>query len=70
MRSLFNDAAINVKRKIAGIYGLLLVFNVGAWSWAILAFRHYPLLLGTASSPTVLVCAMPWTPITLRQSTT
>jgi len=48
MRSLFNDAAINVKRKIAGIYGLLLVFNVGAWSWAILAFRHYPLLLGTA----------------------
>ena len=48
MRSLFNDAAINVKRKIAGIYGLLLVLNVGAWSWAILAFRHYPLLLGTA----------------------
>jgi len=48
MRSLFNDAALNVKRRIAGIYGLLLVFNVAAWSWALLAFRHYPLLLGTA----------------------
>ena len=48
MPSLFNDAAANVKRKVAGIYGLLLVFNVGAWFWAILAFRHYPLLLGTA----------------------
>lgn len=48
MRSLFNDAAGNVKRKVAGIYGLLLVFNVAAWLWAIVAFRHYPLLLGTA----------------------
>jgi high-affinity nickel-transport protein len=27
---------------------LLLVFNAGAWLWAVLAFRHYPLLLGTA----------------------
>jgi len=24
------------------------VFNVGAWVWAVLASRHYPLLLGTA----------------------
>ena len=48
MPSLFNDAAANVKRKVAGIYALLLVFNLGAWFWAILAFRHYPLLLGTA----------------------
>ncbi len=48
MRSLFNDAATNVKRKVVGIYGLLLIFNVAAWLWAIAAFRHYPLLLGTA----------------------
>jgi high-affinity nickel-transport protein len=31
-----------------GIYGILLAFNVGAWVWAVLASRHYPLLLGTA----------------------
>jgi high-affinity nickel-transport protein len=48
MRSLFNDAATNVKSKVAGIYGLLLVFNAAAWLWAFGAFRHYPLLLGTA----------------------
>jgi high-affinity nickel-transporter, HoxN/HupN/NixA family len=48
MRSLFNDAASNIKRKVVGIYGLLLVFNVAAWLWAFVAFRHYPLLLGTA----------------------
>jgi len=48
MRSLFNDAATNVKSKMVGIYGVLLAFNVTAWLWAFVAFRHYPLLLGTA----------------------
>ncbi len=31
-----------------GIYALLAVFNIGAWLWAVIAFRHYPVLLGTA----------------------
>jgi high-affinity nickel-transport protein len=48
MRSLFNDAATNVHGKVAGIYGLLLAFNAAAWIWALVAFRHFPLLLGTA----------------------
>jgi high-affinity nickel-transport protein len=30
------------------MYGLLLVFNGAAWLWAVLAFRQYPVLLGTA----------------------
>ena len=47
-RGLFNDAAGNLRAKVAGIYGILLVFNVAAWVWAVLAFRQYPLLLGTA----------------------
>ncbi len=46
--SLFDDAAGNLRGKVIGIYGLLFIFNVGAWLWAVLAFRHYPLLLGTA----------------------
>jgi len=46
--SLFNDAASGVRGKVVGIYGILLAFNVGAWVWAVLASRHYPLLLGTA----------------------
>jgi len=30
------------------MYALLVVANVGAWVWALVAFRHYPVLLGTA----------------------
>jgi high-affinity nickel-transport protein len=46
--ALFDDAAGNLRGKIIGVYGLLFLFNAGAWIWASLAFRHYPLLLGTA----------------------
>jgi nickel/cobalt transporter (NiCoT) family protein len=35
-------------RKIFGIYSLLLALNGGAWLWALIAFRHFPVLLGTA----------------------
>ena len=48
LHTLFNDAGSNLRGKVAGIYVLLLAFNAGAWLWAVLAFRHYPLLLGTA----------------------
>ncbi len=48
MRNLFHDAPGNLRARIFSIYGILLVFNAGAWLWAITAFRHYPLLLGTA----------------------
>jgi len=48
MRSLFNDAAGNVRGKVIGIYTVLLAFNAIAWLWALVAFRHFPLLLGTA----------------------
>ena len=37
-----------MRGKVIGIYGILFAFNVAAWLWAIVAFRHYPLLLGTA----------------------
>ena len=48
LHTLFNDAGSNLRGKVAGIYLLLLAFNAGAWLWAVLAFRYYPLLLGTA----------------------
>ena len=48
LRTLFDDAAGNTRRKVFGIYGVLLVFNAAAWLWAVLAFRHFPVLLGTA----------------------
>jgi nickel/cobalt transporter (NiCoT) family protein len=48
VRAVFNDGAGDVGGKVAGIYAMLLLFNGAAWLWAILAFRHYPVLLGTA----------------------
>jgi high-affinity nickel-transport protein len=48
LRTLFNDAAGNTRGKVFGIYSVLLVFNGAAWLWAILALRHFPVLLGTA----------------------
>ena len=48
LRVLFNDGAENTRGRVLGIYCVLLVFNGAAWLWAILAFRHFPVLLGTA----------------------
>ncbi|MDE3110369.1 MAG: HoxN/HupN/NixA family nickel/cobalt transporter [Acidobacteriota bacterium] len=48
LRPLIDDRAEAVRARIAGIYAVLLVFNAAAWIWAVLAFRHYPVLLGAA----------------------
>jgi high-affinity nickel-transport protein len=47
-RKLFSDGAGHIRGKVAGIYALLLLFNAGAWLWAVVAFHHFPVLLGTA----------------------
>ena len=47
-RIAFDDSAGNLRNKLLGIYTLLLVANVAVWLWAIVAFRHFPVLLGTA----------------------
>ena len=36
-----------MRGRVAALYTLLLLANVGAWAWALVAFRAYPLLLGT-----------------------
>src|SRR6202046_1020565 len=46
--ALFDDGAANLRGRIIAIYGVLLIFNAGAWFWALIAFHRYPLLLGTA----------------------
>ena len=48
LQTLRIDAAVGVRRRIAGIYALLAVFNLAAWAWALVAFRGFPVLLGTA----------------------
>jgi nickel/cobalt transporter (NiCoT) family protein len=48
LRSLFSDEAGDTGAKVIGMYGLLLVFNLAAWFWALIAFHRFPVLLGTA----------------------
>jgi high-affinity nickel-transport protein len=48
LSSLFGDGADHVRGRVIAIYTLLLLFNVGTWTWAAIAFHRYPLLLGTA----------------------
>jgi nickel/cobalt transporter (NiCoT) family protein len=38
----------SVKGRVVALYALLMGFNVVAWVWALIAFHHYPVLLGTA----------------------
>lgn len=47
-RMIFSDSADGLRGRIAGIYSILLAFNLGAWLWAVIVFHRYPLLLGTS----------------------
>ena len=46
--SILSDDAGNLRRRIVGLYALLIAANLAAWAWALLALRDYPVLLGTA----------------------
>ncbi|MFL9893673.1 high-affinity nickel-transport protein [Burkholderia sp. WP9] len=38
----------SLRSRLFTLYAVLIAANLGAWAWALIAFRHYPLLLGTA----------------------
>ncbi len=44
----FSDSADGATGRIAILYAILALANLAAWGWAFIAFRDYPLLLGTA----------------------
>ncbi len=49
IRHVFNDSSSDLRRKIIGIYILLIAFNILAWVLAFLGFAvRYPALMGTA----------------------
>ena len=49
IQHVFNDSSRDLRRKIIGIYILLIAFNVLAWALAFLGFAaRYPALMGTA----------------------
>ena len=45
--NLFNGDGGNLRGKIIGVYFLLLAANAAAWTWALVTFHDYPVLLGT-----------------------
>ncbi len=45
---LLGDTSSNLRSKLIGLYALLGAANLLAWGWALAAFHHYPVLLGTA----------------------
>ncbi len=48
MTRLFDDQAGDLRGRIRGLFALLAVANIAAWVWALVLFRHQPVLLGTA----------------------
>src|SRR5436309_4328724 len=49
LRHVFNDSSLEIRRKVIGIYILLIAFNLAAWGVAFLGFSiRYPALLGVA----------------------
>ena len=46
---MFNDISENIRNKVIGICILLIIANIAAWVWAIVAFHDFPVLLGTAA---------------------
>jgi nickel/cobalt transporter (NiCoT) family protein len=48
VKRLFNESALDVRARLVAIYSVLAALNLGAWLWAIVAFRNRPALLGVA----------------------
>lgn len=51
---VFNDSSSEVRGNFFSIYGVLIAINILAWVWAIAAFRHHPVSLGSALLPSNL----------------
>jgi nickel/cobalt transporter (NiCoT) family protein len=48
LSNLFGKQAADIRGRVIGIYALLIAANIAAWIWALISFRHFPLLLGTS----------------------
>jgi high-affinity nickel-transport protein len=48
LRSHKSYAGSNIQKRVGSMYAVLAMANMGAWIWALIAFRDHPVLLGTA----------------------
>src|ERR1700677_508529 len=46
-KRIFHDEPASVRYSVIGIYAILVVANLAAWAWALIAFHSHPVLLGT-----------------------
>ncbi len=46
---VFDDSPARAKARVAALLAVLIVINCAVWAWVFLAFRDYPLLIGTAA---------------------
>jgi len=46
---ILSDGVGHLRRRVAGLYALLVAGNLAAWAWALLALHDRPVLLGTAA---------------------
>jgi high-affinity nickel-transport protein len=45
---LLRDDGVDLRKRVVTLFMIIGVANVAAWAWALIAFRHYPLLIGTS----------------------
>jgi high-affinity nickel-transport protein len=48
LRAMLNDEDGDTRSRVIGVFSVLLLSNLAAWVWALVAFHHFPVLLGTA----------------------
>jgi high-affinity nickel-transport protein len=48
LQRVMDDGSNDVRGKVVAIYTVLITANIAAWVWALVAFQHHPILLGTA----------------------
>jgi high-affinity nickel-transport protein len=48
LRQVYQERAGGLRARIVVLFLVLGVFNLAAWAWALLSFRQFPVLLGTA----------------------
>jgi nickel/cobalt transporter (NiCoT) family protein len=49
LSGILNDGAANLRRRIFGLYAVLIGANLAVWAWALAVLREHPVLLGTAA---------------------
>ncbi len=48
IQAIFDERSNSLRRRLLGLYGVLILVNLAVWGWALLLFHQQPIFLGTA----------------------